>query len=211
MDASRKAQNVHLLMSPGFSRLPRAFSHPVQNFQTISTCQAALKETKDLQAPTSPRAQQEELITESLKKCYYLRNVHIHSLQPDGHQELSQKTTRQQQLQLPFLIKYLSREWGVPAETKQLQHLGFPQSSPASSSQILVRFCNLESAFWTVPAAAALGFECFVHRLRLLPFRQPFPSFYSLIYGMFTCWTTLGTLVLFQSILSGKILSVGLY
>lgn len=62
MDASKKAQNVHFLMSPGFSRLPRAFSHPEQNFQTNSTCQATLKEeTKDLQAPTSPRAQQEEL------------------------------------------------------------------------------------------------------------------------------------------------------
>lgn len=122
--------------------------------------------------------------------------------------------------QLPFLsfpappralIKDLFRKWAVPAETMQLQQLGFPQSFLASRSQILLRFYNLVSAFWTVPAAAALGFECFVHHLRLLSFRQPFPSFYSLIYCMFTCWTTLGTLLLFQSILSWKMLSVELY
>lgn len=70
--------------------------------------------------PKTPRHQhlqghrRKNSLTELLNKYYYLRNVNIHSLQPDGQQKLSScsyKTTRQEQpsASLPFLP---SPSWG---------------------------------------------------------------------------------------------------
>lgn len=78
MDASKKGSECSFSNVTRLFQTSKSFLPSQRKFSDNSTCQAAFKEeTKDIQAPTSPRAQQEELthwiIEEILlfKKCEY--------------------------------------------------------------------------------------------------------------------------------------------